>query len=149
MLASLLNSLELDVSIVCVFVCEYYLIVNIKMKASLNAKFLGLAVIVLVLCPSQALLQDFFPGITSGIQQGLSTVQNGFTRLMSPLSNMGSSISSPFSGGGLFGGSGNNRRSLVDSFPVVGSCDRIAYQGVANCMTNFRPSTIGTKGQCW
>lgn len=116
-------------------------------------KLLSLAAILLVV-PSEALLQDLFPGVSSGIQQGLSTVREGFSRMISasPLSNL---MPSSLSGGSLLGGGGNSllgRRgsgSLLDSFPVIGNCDRIASQGVANCMTNFRPSSIGSKGQCW
>lgn len=83
---------------------------------------------------AEALLQDLFPNVSSGLQRGMSTISNG--------SGGGSLLS------GLGSGASSGAGSLLNSFPLVGNCDRIAYRGVAECLTNFRPSTIGSKGQC-
>lgn len=126
-----------------------------EMKCSVSFWCLFAAILLLQLSLSEALQQDFLTGISTGIQRGMTTVRDGFTSLMSatPLgggslfNGLGSSAGSRNLLGG-FGSSGGGR-SLIDSFPLIGSCDRIANQGVANCLTNFRPSTIGSKGQCW
>ncbi|KAJ6219119.1 hypothetical protein RDWZM_004931 [Blomia tropicalis] len=110
-------------------------------------------------------------GLTQGISQGLNNVRDGFSKMFSgsPFTNLIPSTSRN-NGGGLLGGlgdlggnggggllgglgglggnGGGGGSSLIHSVPLVGSCDRIAYQGIGNCMTNFRPSTVGTKGQC-
>lgn len=104
---------------------------------------------------AEALLQDLFPNVSSGLQRGMSTISNGFSRMISssPLSNLMPSSLGRSGGGSLLSGLGSGASSgagsLLNSFPLVGNCDRIAYRGVAECLTNFRPSTIGSKGQCW
>jgi len=93
-----------------------------------------MSALLLFQCPSEAILQSLFPQLSSSVSQGWSQIRNGFSTML----------------GGFSGG--RNRRadgggSLFNQFPIVGNCDRIAYQGVSNCMSNFRPSNVA-RGQC-
>lgn len=52
----------------------------------------------------------------------------------------------------LFGGVSrffDGATSFADNVPLIGKCDRLVYRGVLNCMTNYSPVQIGTKGMCW